>query len=307
MNKVTTKQVLVLGGSGFVGSYLVQALHKQGWQIRVATRHAHRARHLLTIPTVEVVQADVFDTQELAGLMVGMDAVINLVGVLKGGQTNRNMPYGAVFAKAHVELPEKIIATAKVNGLHRVVHMSALCADVNGPSDYLRSKGVGEKAMRHSGLDVTIIRPSVIFGRGDSFLTMFARLVAVAPVVPLACPDAQFQPVYVGDVAAVIANALASDESIGKDYELGGPEIYTLRRLVRYVASLTRHNPLIIGLGPALSMLQAWTMEFVPGGPITRDNVRSMSVASVCKLGLPFGLPTTMLEAIAPTYLMSGI
>jgi NADH dehydrogenase len=181
--------------------------------------------------------------------------------------------------------------------------MSALNADPRGPSAYLRSRGEAETIVRESGLDYTIFRPSVIFGREDRFLNLFAQLQRFLPVVVLAMPNARFQPVFVQDVAAVFAESLKRLDSFGRTCELSGPQVYTLRELVQYVGELTGHRRPIIGLGPRLSHLQAFAMEFMPGKLMTRDNVDSMKLDSVSDEPLPFGVSATALEGVAPTWL----
>ena len=268
------------------------------------TRRRDHAKHLLVLPTANVIDANVHDPATLARLMQGQDAVINLVGILKGGEGE---PYGAGFARAHVELPRKIAAAAKAARVRRVLHVSALKAAADAPSGYLRSKAAGEAVLQGAGLDLTIFRPSVIFGPGDSFLTLFAKLAKIAPLFPLAGADARFQPVWVEDVVAAVADSLEDARSIGAAYDLCGPTQYSLRELVGYAAAVSGHPRAIIGLPEAVAWLQAWAMEFIPNGPMTRDNVRSMRVASVCGSGctLPFGRSATALEVVAPTYLRS--
>lgn len=251
-------------------------------------------RHLAVLPTARLVQANVHDEATLAGLMHGQDAVINLVGILKGN-----------FQRAHAELPGKIARAATAVGVRRLVHISALSATADAPSQYLRSKAAGEAALKAAYPGATIFQPSVIFGRGDSFLTLFAGLLKLAPVVPLACPDAQFQPVWVEDVVSAVVTCLNHPESCGQTYPLCGPKVYALRELVAYAGQVSGQPRPIIGLPLALSYLQAFAMEFVPNGPMTRDNVRSMQVPSTCPAGctLPFELSATPLEAVAPGYL----
>jgi uncharacterized protein YbjT (DUF2867 family) len=300
------KNILLIGGTGFLGSAIVRELARRSasadFCFTLPTRRRDHAKHLLVLPTANVIDADVHDPATLARLMAGQDAVISLVGVLKGGEGD---PYGKGFARAHVELPRKIAAAATAAGVRRVLHVSALQAATAAPSGYLRSKADGEAALLDAGLDLTIFRPSVIFGRGDAFLTLFAKMAKIAPFFPLAGADARFQPVWVEDVAATVADSLMRADSIGAAYDLCGPTQYSLRELVGYAAAVSGHPRAIIGLPEAIAWLQAWAMEFIPNGPMTRDNVRSMRVASVCHgdCALPFGRVATPLEVVVPTYL----
>lgn len=295
------KNALLIGGTGFLGCAIARRLGKNSakadFRLTLPTRHRERAKHLTMLPTASVVEANVHDEAVLAELMVGQDLAISLVGILRGD-----------FQRAHVELPGKIARAAAAAGVPRLIHISALAAAPDAPSNYLRSKAAGEAALKAAYPDATIFQPSVIFGQGDSFLTLFARLQKLAPVVPLACPGARFQPVWIEDVAAAVVASLDRPESQGQTYPLCGPREYTLRELVATTGKLSGHPRPIIGLPPGLSYLQAFMMEFVPGGPMTRDNVRSMQVPNVCPAGctLPFGLSATPLEAVAPGYLAAG-
>ncbi|SEB05206.1 complex I NDUFA9 subunit family protein [Paraburkholderia sartisoli] len=294
--------IAIIGGSGFIGSHLVNALVELGKDVRIATRRRNHARHLTLLP-VDVLEVDVFDPVQLASFVENADAVINLVGVLHASRAN---PYGEAFAKAHVELPAKIVTACEGKGVHRLIHVSAIGADPKGPSMYLRSKGDGEKAVRQSTLATTVFRPSVVFGPEDAFLNKFAFLQRVFPMIPLAMPDAKFQPVFVGDVAKAMANVLDLDAATGRTYELGGPTVYTLEALVKFCGDVIGRHARIIRLPDALARLQAMTFEMAPGEPvITRDNLDSMKVDSVLSgpLAPELDIEPASIETIAPVYL----
>lgn len=289
--------VCVIGGSGFVGRHICHRLAAQGYRVRVPTRDPERAKQLIPLPTVELTAADVHDPDDLTRAIRGVEAVINLVGVLHDGRGRHS------FAQAHVELARKVAAACRQQGVRRYIHMGALNADANGPSAYLRSKGEAEAIVRASALDVTVFRPSVIFGREDSFLNLFASLLSFLPVVFLGSPDARFQPVFVEDVAAAFVKSLEDLASFGKSYDLCGPKAYTLRELVEYVGRMTGHSRPVIGLNDTLSYWQAFAMEWLPVKLLTRDNYYSMKVDSVCHCEFPFGIRPAALEAVAPAWL----
>jgi uncharacterized protein YbjT (DUF2867 family) len=289
--------VCVMGGSGFVGRHICHQLAARGYRVRVPARDPERAKQLILLPTMEVTAADVHDPVDLARTIRGVEAVINLIGVLHEGRDKHS------FAQAHVAFAIKVAAACRQEGVRRYVHMSALNADANGPSAYLRSKGEAEEAVRGSGLDVTIFRPSVIFGREDSFLNLFANLLRFLPVVFLGSPNARFQPVFVEDVAAAFVKSLEDIASFTKSYDLCGPKTYTLRELVEYVGRMTEHARPVIGLNDTLSYWQAFAMEWLPVKLLTRDNYYSMKVDSVCHCEFPFGIRPAALEAVAPAWL----
>lgn len=298
------RSILVLGGSGFIGSHLLAKLAVTDCSVTVPTRHYEQSRHLLLLPAVDLVEADIHDDRQLAELVAGKDLVINLVGILHG---RRGTPYGPEFARAHVELPRRLVAACAAHGVHRYLHMSALGADRNAPSMYLRSKADGEAAaFSDPALAVTVFRPSVVFGDNDHFFNLFASLQKWLPVMPLAGADAKFQPVYVEDVAQAFVNALHTEHSIGKAYELVGPTVYTLRELVHLAGLYAGHERPVVGLPDGLARLQAFLMEHLPGEPmITRDNLDSMKVDNVASGTAmeELGIEPTALEAVAPYYL----
>ena len=290
--------ILVIGGSGFVGRHLVGLLVNAGYRVVVPTRHRDRARHLILLPTVQVIEADSGDAATLARLAQGAAAVVNLVGII-------NERSGQTFAHAHIELARNVVAACKAAGVRRLMQMSALNADPAGPSHYLRSKGEAEAIVAASGLDWTIFRPSVIFGREDSFLNLFAKLARLLPVIALGSAQAKFQPVYVDDVVQCFVHSLRDDATIGQRYPLCGPKVYTLYELVRYVGETTDAVRPVLTLGRTLSKLQAFALEHLPGKLMTRDNLESMQKDSVCDCDFPavFGITPTALEAVAPAYL----
>jgi NADH dehydrogenase len=282
-----------LGGSGFVGRHLVAELARRGVRVTVPSRHRERAKHLILLPTVDVVEADINARGVLERLARGQNAVINLVGILHGD-----------FSRAHVELPLATVSACRAAGVKRLLHMSALGASADGPSEYQRTKAKGEQAVLDAeDLQVTVFRPSVIFGPEDKFLNQFATMTRFLPVLAVPCPNARFQPVYVGDVARAMASALDETESYGKRYELGGPREYRLKELVELVCAFTHRSRLVVGLPDRLSYLQAWTLEHLPGKLMTRDNYRSMQVPNTTNAEFPFGIERHALEALAPAYL----
>jgi uncharacterized protein YbjT (DUF2867 family) len=291
------RNVLVIGGSGFLGRHVVRQLAAAGCQVRVPTRNRERAKDLILLPTVDVLKADVHDADALDRLVAGVDAVINLVGILHGN-----------FDAAHVELPRRIVAACRKGNVPRLVHVSALKAAPEAPSAYLRSKAQGEAQVRagqSEGLQTTILRPSVVFGREDRFLNLFAQLARNLPVLALASPKARFQPIHVLDVARAITAALTDARTFGQSYDLCGPRVYTLRELVKYVVNALGLRRPVLGLGASLSMLQAAFLEHLPGRLMTRDNVRSMRVDNVCDCPFPdvFGFAPTPMEAVVPLYI----
>lgn len=298
------QRILVLGGSGFIGSHVVARLAAEGRDVCVPSRRRERAKHLILLPTVDVVQADVHDDAALDGLMSGCDAVINLVGTLHGGQ---GKPYGPGFRRTHVDLPRRVAEACARRGVRRSLHMSALGADSAGPSMYLRSKGDGERAALANGASaVTAFRPSVAYGPGDHLLNVFARLQRLFPVIPLARAQARFQPIHVEDLAAAIVHTLDESETFGKVYEVGGPRVFTLAELVHVAGVASGHPRPILPMPDAMGRLQAHVMEWLPGEPLmTRDNFDSMTVDNVLQgpLAPELGITPRVLDEHATVYL----
>jgi NADH dehydrogenase len=293
--------VCVIGGSGFLGRHVVRRLAAAGIRARVPTRRRERAKSLFVLPTVDVVNADVHDPATLNRLVAGADAVINLAGILH--ESSRGD-----FARVHAELPRRIVDACREQGVRRLVHVSALQAAHDAPSEYLRSKAGGEQQVRvghASGIRTTIFRPSVIFGREDRFLNLFARIARALPLIFLASPRARFQPVYVEDAARAIVASLGDARCFDQSFGLCGPRAYTLQQLVEFVCKVLGVERPILPLSEPLSMLQASVLERLPVKLMTRDNVLSMKVDSVCEGPFPevFGFPPTAMEAVVPQYL----
>jgi uncharacterized protein YbjT (DUF2867 family) len=299
--------VCVLGGSGFVGTELVIRLVRAGHWVRVPTRSLKRAEPLRVLDTVELRVANVHEPRVLSQLFAGCDAVVNLIGIL-------NPHRGASFEMVHAELAAKVMAAARTAAVRRVLHMSALGADAQAPSRYLRSRAAAEARLRaapHSDPpraepEVTIFRPSVIFGPRDSLTNRFAHLLRLtAGVLPLARARARFAPVCVYDVAEAFLRALGGAASAGQVYELCGPEVMTLEEIVRLTARVARLACRIVPLPDTLARLQGLVMGLLPGKPFTLDNFRSLTLDAVCRedgcrrLGI---VPQPML-AVLPAYL----
>ena len=297
--------ICILGGTGFVGRHLVHRLSRQGHWLRVPTRHRERHRDLLVDPSVSLLQANVHDPRTLRDLLRDCDVAINLVGVLN--DTSRD---GHLFQQVHVELPRKLVQAALERRVPRLLHMSALNADPGErASRYLRTKGEGEALVHEAaslGLRVTSFRPSVIFGPDDRFFNRFALLLRLSPgLFPLACPDARFAPVYVGNVAEAFARAIDDPRTLASRCELCGPEAFSLRELVALTAQELGVRRRILGLGPRLSWLQARLLEWLPGTPFTRDNFHALQHPSLCSDNcLPrLGIEPTAIDAVLPLYL----
>lgn len=297
------KKLTVLGGSGFVGSSLVAKLDAAGYEITVLTRRREAAKHLFLLPNVSVVECNVFDAQALKNALQGSDAVINLIGVL---HQSRSLS----FDKVHHQLPATLAKICAELGIKRVLHMSSLRADKEAPSQYLRSKAAGEAALAAYAqqLNITIFKPSIIFGRGDSFVNLFASLIKLLPVVLLAKPNAKFQPIWVEDVAACFAASIENTATYGQTYELAGPKVYSFRALVKQIMHTMGKQRPIIGLCDRLSYAQAFMMELLPVKLMSRDNVRSMQVDSVSQRAFPalFGVEPAPMEVIIPEYLVDA-
>ena len=305
-------KIIILGGTGFIGRHICEKLIRAGHEVTVPTRKLENARAIQTLPGLQAVVCNVHQTAQLAQAVAGHEVLINLVAILHGSE--------AEFEHVHVALPKSIVAACKSGGVKRIVQMSSLGAALDAPSQYLRSKGRGEQVFAESGLDVTILRPSVVFGEGDKLLNTFAQLQQAFPVMPLACADAQFQPVWVEDVAQAVVSSLTINYQINstlrnqyagkvpKTFEIAGPAKYSLRELVALAGRCVGAERPIIALPNALARLQAAVMENLPGPTLmSRDNLASMQSPNVASDQLPglkeLGIEASSITAIAPLYL----
>ncbi|MFZ4756567.1 MAG: complex I NDUFA9 subunit family protein [Burkholderiaceae bacterium] len=302
-------RILVVGGTGFIGTHVVSRLSAQGRRVVVPTRRRERARHLIVLPTVEVVETDAADPRALAAVAAGCDAAVNLVGVLHGRPGSGTDRWGPQFGRAHLDIPAAIIEVCRMLGIRRYVHMSALGVTDGGkntlPSRYLRSKAAGEEKVRQArDLDWTILRPSVVFGADDRFLNLFAALQRLLPVVALAKAEARFQPIWVGDVAQAIVNLVDARGTGGKTYALAGPEVFTLRQLVKLAGTWSGHPRPIVSLPSGPGRLTAWCLERLPGEPLmTPDNLDSMAIDNVSARPIDpdLGIVPASLSSLGPT------
>jgi uncharacterized protein YbjT (DUF2867 family) len=303
--KKTLQKVLVLGGTGFVGRHVCEKLTRQNIHVTVPTRRRSNAKHVQSLPMLDVLEVNIHDPVALAALVAGHDAVVNLIAILHGDE--------AAYERAHVEFPQKLAAACQQAGVKRLVHVSALGAAADGPSMYQRSKARGEAVLQAAELDLTVLRPSVIFGADDKFLNLFAKLQSVFPVMPLAGAATKFQPVWVEDVAQAVVTSLTQHFSPeGQIIEACGPDVLTLKELVQLSAIAAgvnrgRGRP-VLALPPFLGKLQAMAMRLLPGEPlISQDNLDSMKVDNVASGKLPglqaLGVNPSALAAIVPTYL----
>lgn len=296
------RQIVILGGSGFVGRSVCAQLSKLPGAptIIVPTRRLSQAHALRTLPRVRCVQADIFQAEALERCLAGADAVVHLVAILHGSPSE--------FERVHVDLVRQLVQACQRQGVRRVVHVSALGVGPQAPSHYLRTKHQGEEVLHQSGLDVSVLRPSVIFGAQDQFLNLFARMQELLPLIALAGADAKFQPVWVEDVAAAIVQCLLRPRTIGQTFECAGPDVRNLAQLMRLAGAARGCARPIVPLPRAMGRLQAAMLEWAPGTPLmSRDNMDSMKVPNVatgaCPGLLDLDIRVSSLESIIPTYL----
>lgn len=273
---MTAKRLVILGGTGFLGSYLVPRLAADGHRIVLLSRNRERRRALAVVPGVEIRSTDVYDANALRRQFEGADAVIHLIGILNPSGRN-------TFQETHVELPRRVIAACQAAGVERLHLMSALKAG-QGLSRYLKTRGEGETVVRQSGLDWTIYQSSVMFGANDGLVSRFAGLLRSLPVLPLARANSRLAPTYAADVAEAIARCVTDDRlGIDRSFELYGPEVLTLGEIVRKIRDTLGVRTPIIALPDSLGRLQAQVAELLPGKPFSVDSFLTLRTDSVGK------------------------
>ncbi len=267
--------IVVLGGTGFIGRRLVTRLLGDGHRVTVLSRNPAVHADRLVPPGTELRRTNVYDPAALAAALAGADAAINLVGIL-----NEAGDDGRGFQRAHVTLTQSLIAACQTSGTRRLLQMSSLNAG-RGDSYYLKSRGEAEAAVKASGLDWTVFEPSVVFGPGDGLFARFGALLRMLPVMPLACANTRFAPVYVGDVVEAFARALSNRHTFGEVYELYGPDVFTLREIVQMSARQLGLRRLVLPLPDLFGRLQGLACDLLPGKPFSSDNYRSLQIDSV--------------------------
>ena len=298
------RRTAVLGGSGFIGRYIVQRLAARGDVIPVGCRRAEEAKFLKPLGDVgqiATLNLTIGDEQILPAFLAGNDALVNCVGILResGSQT---------FDRVHHTGPARLARLAREAGIERFVHISAIGADPRSSSAYARTKAAGEAAVRDAFPTVTILRPSVVFGAEDQFFNRFAAMATISPVLPLiGGGHTRFQPVYVGDVADAVVKCLDDPTTAGRTYELGGPKVYTFRELIELVLGEIRRKRLLVDLPFGLAAIQARLMSILPNPPLTPDQVELLKRDNVVSSGAltlaALGIAPTAVEGVLPSYL----
>ncbi|MDP8912589.1 MAG: complex I NDUFA9 subunit family protein [Pseudomonadota bacterium] len=298
----TDRLVTLFGGGGFVGRYVAQQIYKTGARVRIAQFDARKAFFLKPLGGLGQTQfaaVDIRNPAQVAAAVKNSDAVVNLVGVLKGD-----------FQGLHVGGARNVAEACAAEGVESLVHISAIGADPNSPSAYGRTKGEGEQAVRAAFPNATIMRPSVVFGREDNFINRFAGMVRLSPILPVIRGATRFQPVYAADVGkAVMKAALDPHGCGGKTYELGGPQILTMRELMEWISQTTEHNRMLVDIPDPIAKLIARGLGWLPGAPITWDQWLMLQRDNVVAEGAEglrsFGIAPTPLAAVSEGWLTS--
>ena len=298
--------VTLVGGTGFLGRYVVQTLAREGYTVQVIARGASRATHLKTLGfpgQIVLRNGDVTRPKSLHGVFEGSYAVVNLVGLLfESGKRQK-------FSAVHAQCPERLAKMAKNAGVPVFVQMSALSVDKATHSDYARTKLAGEKAVQSGFPQAAILRPSMIFGADDNFLNQFARMARFSPALPLIRGGkTRFQPVFAGDVAKAVSYAVGHADAAGKIYELGGPQNYSFRQILQFVMDTTRQKRLLLPLPGPVARIMGFFAEMLPRPFLTRDQLRLLKSDNVLSGLLPgfaeMDIQPESMELRAATYLL---
>ncbi|MBA3678183.1 MAG: complex I NDUFA9 subunit family protein [Sphingosinicella sp.] len=292
--------VTLFGGGGFAGRYVAQALYKAGVRVRIAQRDPRQAfflKPLGALGQTQFVRCDIRDEDQVAAALKGSWGAVNLVGILKGN-----------FRQVHVEGARRIAEAAAAASVQSLAHISALGADTESPSAYGRSKGLGEEAVRAAFPHATIIRPSILFGREDAFINRFAGMARMLPILPVLRGQAKFQPLYAADFGRAVSAAVTDPEKCaGKTYELGGPQVMTMREIYEYVCDATRHERSIVDVPDTIGALAAKFTGWLPGAPITQDQWLMLQADNVTSANAPglkdLGVTPTPLAAVSEGWL----
>ena len=275
-----SKKISVLGGNGFIGTNLISSLVSQGYKITVLVRKREKAKHLWPLPLTDIVEYE-NTVPSISKSIAESNTVINLVGVL---QSTIGNPWGAEFENAHVKLTSNIVESSIEVCCKNIVHVSALGTGDNAPSMYLRSKTESEKIIQGSNLCTTILRPSVVFGPGDKFLSMFAKMHQFLPLIPLASYSSLFQPIYIGDLIRIIEFCIENPSKNHRNYDCVGPEVFSLGELVRLAGNISKRKKPVIPLPNFIARVQAFLMEKLPGPTLlSRDNLDSASIPNIAQ------------------------
>jgi len=274
--------VFVMGGTGFIGKHLTARLVRAGHDVTVLTRSRATHRDMLVLPTLRLIEGDPYDVATLSRVLSACDAVVNLVGIANESRRGRNS-----FHRAHVELTQQLVTACRNTDTGRLVQLSALKAGPDAPSKFLRTKGEADEIVRNSGLDWTVLQPSVVFGPQDKLINQLASLLLKLPVIPLPRANARLAPVFVGDVAEAALRVMRGRSSIGKTFELCGPRVFSMREIMLLAAQAAGRRRLIVPLASSSSMVMSRLLERFPGKPFSVDNYKTLSVHSICASGAP--------------------
>jgi len=286
------KTIAIFGASGFLGSSIVLALNQSNYRLKLFSRNKEKIKFWTVNPNIQIFDFNLDDLTQVKKDLKNTDVVINLLGILHQSKKDS-------FDKIHHLWPSHLAKTMKELGIKRLLHLSALGSSSNAASLYLKSKILGETALlKHKDLYLTILRPSIIFGTKDNFINMFKLLVKWLPVIVLLSPQSKFQPIYIEDVSKIITKSLWDKKTYGKVYELGGPDVYSLKEIIKLIIKSEKLQRLIIPLNKTLSYMFALIMEMLPIKILTRDNWRSMQVDNVVDIqyAIPYRYSQERLE-----------